>query len=61
MREYKRYYHKNEKSLTVLYEFESENEMNLSGFLQDPRRTTCFMSDEKYYVGGHFDEQEAQG
>ncbi|GHV06450.1 hypothetical protein FACS1894217_05150 [Clostridia bacterium] len=41
--------------LTVLFEFDTEQEMNESGLLQDKRRTTCFASDGKYYVGGHFE------
>lgn len=28
-----------------------------SGLLLDPRRTTCFMSSGKYYVGGHFEKK----
>lgn len=41
--------------ITVLHEFENEAEMTASGLLNDPRRTTCFMSNGKYYVGGHFE------
>ncbi|MDR1755226.1 MAG: hypothetical protein LBR74_10110 [Eubacterium sp.] len=44
--------------ITVLYEFDTEDEMNESGLLRDPRRTTCFMSSGRYYVGGHFEEGE---
>ncbi len=55
MKEYRRYYYKAEKLLTILYEFDTELEMNESGLLTDPRRTTCFKSGEKYYVGGHFE------
>lgn len=54
MREHKRYYYGNETRLTVLYEFDTEQEMNESGLLNDPNRTTCFASGGKYYVGGHF-------
>ncbi len=39
---------------TTVYEFNTEEEMNASGLLNDPRRTTCFTSDGKYYIGGHF-------
>lgn len=38
---------------TILYEFETEEEMNASGMLNNPNRQTCFMSDGKYYVGLH--------
>ncbi len=55
MKEYKRYYYKDEKQPTILYEFDTELEMNENGLLNDPRRTTCFKSGEKYYVGGHFE------
>ncbi|GHU94377.1 hypothetical protein FACS1894208_05340 [Clostridia bacterium] len=41
--------------MTVLFEFDDEAEMNASGLLNDPRRTTCFVSGGKYYVGGHFE------
>jgi hypothetical protein len=44
--------------ITVLYEFDTEEEMNTSGLLHDKRRTTCFMSAGKYYVGGHFKPTE---
>ncbi len=60
MKEYKRYYCKGEKQLTILYEFDTEQEMNESGLLNDPRRTTCFESGGKYYVGGHFEETEKE-
>lgn len=56
MREYKRYFFRDETRLTVLFEFDSESEMYASGMLHDPRRTTCFMSSGKYYIGGHFEE-----
>ena len=55
MKEYSRYYYKNEKLITILYEFGSENEMIESGFLRNPARTTCFTSSGKHYVGGHFE------
>lgn len=55
MKEYTRYHYKDEKQVTVLYEFDTEAEMNKSGLLNDPRRTTCFQSGGKYYVGGHFE------
>ena len=58
MKEHSRYYYKNEEQITILYEFDSENEMNASGLLRDPRRTTCFISSGKYYVGGHFEAVE---
>jgi len=41
--------------MTILYEFDTEAEMNASGLLHDSRRTTCFMSNGKYCVGGHFE------
>ena len=41
--------------MTVLYEFDNEAEMNAGGLLHDSRRTTCFMSSGKCYVGGHFE------
>jgi hypothetical protein len=56
MKVYREYYYKNEPELTVLYEFDSEEEVNASGLLDDKRRTTCFMSDGQYFVGGHFKE-----
>jgi len=43
--------------MTVLYEFDTQDELNASGLLLDPRRTTCFMSSGKYYVGGHFEQE----
>ena len=55
MKEYDRYYYNGEKRPTILYEFDNEAEMNESGLLTDPRRTTCFESGGKYYVGGHFE------
>lgn len=55
MKEHSRYHFQGESALTVMYEFDTEDEMKASGFLDDPRRTTCFMSSGKYYVGGHFD------
>lgn len=55
MKEYNRYYYKDEMQLTILYEFDSEAEMNGSGLLNDPHHTTCFVSNGKYYVGGHFE------
>jgi hypothetical protein len=41
--------------MTVLYEFDDEAEMNACNLRNDPRRTTCFVSNGKYYVGGHFE------
>lgn len=61
MREYSRYHFQNEVQLTVLYEFDTEAEMDASGLLKDPRRTTCFVSAGKYYVGGHFETEAAYG
>lgn len=55
MREYKRYYYKDEKRLRILYEFDTAAEMNESGLSNDPRCMTCFESDGKYYVGGYFE------
>jgi uncharacterized protein YjaZ len=55
MKEYKRYFFQNETQVTILYEFDSEAKMKASGLLHDPRRTTCFMSSGKYYIGGHFE------
>jgi len=60
MKEYKRYYARGEAEITILYEFETEREMYASGLIEDPRRTTCFMSSSKYYVGGHFEEGDKQ-
>ncbi len=60
MKEYSRYqakYEPQDAPITVLYEFETEEEMNATGLLRDPRRTTCFMSSGKYYVGGHFETE----
>jgi len=48
-----------EGMMTVLYEFGTKDEMKASGLLRDPRRTTCYVSSGKYYIGGHFDEWEA--
>jgi len=42
--------------ITILYKFDTEDEMNASGLLNDPRRTTCFTSAGKYFVGGHFED-----
>ena len=42
--------------ITTLYEFDTEEDMNASGLLNDKRRTTCFTSSGKWYVGGHFRE-----
>ena len=42
--------------LTLLYEFETEEDARASGLIDDPRRTTCFASGGKTYVGGHFEE-----
>ena len=53
MKKVKEYYFKNETIKTILYEFETKEEMDASGMLDDPKRQTCFMSDEKYYVGLH--------
>lgn len=63
MQEYKRYqakYEPQDAPITVLYVFDTEEEMNASGLLKDPRRTTCFVSAGKYYVGGHFETEAAQ-
>ena len=62
MKEYSRYQAQYEPAgspITILYEFDTEEEMNASGLLDDPRRTTCFMSAGAYYVGGHFEEEAA--
>jgi hypothetical protein len=58
VKEYKRYRYKTEEQITILYEFDNEAEMYASGLLHDLRRTTCFMSGGKYYVGGHFETKE---
>ena len=55
MRVHRRYHYMGETQLTILYEFDTEAEMNESGLMNDPRRTTCFESGGKYYVGGHFE------
>ena len=55
MRVHRHYHYMGETQLTILYEFDTEAEMNESGLLNDPRRTTCFESGGKYYVGGHFE------
>ena len=59
MKEHSRYYFKSETVLTVLFEFDTEKEMHESGLINNPRRTTCFMSAGKYYVGGHFEKEAA--
>ena len=41
--------------MTVLYEFDSKDEVIANGILNDPRRTTSFANRGKFYVGGHFD------
>ena len=65
MREHKRYHFEGILGLyeadppgviTILYEFDTEDEMNASGLLRNSRRTTCFMSSGKHYVGGHFEK-----
>ena len=59
MKEHSRYqakYEPNDAPVTILYEFDSQDEMFASDLLRDPRRTTCFVSGGKYYVGGHFEE-----
>ena len=63
MKEHSRYpakYEPQDAPITILYEFDTEDEMNTSGLLHDPCRTTCFMSGGKYYVGGHFETEVAQ-
>ncbi|GHV36281.1 hypothetical protein FACS1894187_10630 [Synergistales bacterium] len=60
MKEHNRYYYRGEEQLTILYEFDTEDEINASGLLSDPRRTTCFMNSGKYYVGGHFEAAETK-
>lgn len=57
---YTRYHFRDEKEMTVLYEFDSEEEMTASKLLDDPRRTTCFISAGKYYIGGHFEEDKSE-
>lgn len=57
MKVHTRFHFKDEKEVTTLYEFETESEMHESGFLSDHRRTTCFVSGGKYYVGGHFGDE----
>ena len=42
---------------TVLYEFDTEAAARASGLIDDPRRTTCYMSGGKCYVGGHFEKE----
>lgn len=61
MRVYSRYqarYEPQGAPMTVLYEFDSEEEMKESGLLYNANRTTCFVSDGKYYVGGHFEREK---
>jgi hypothetical protein len=41
--------------LTTCYEFDTQDEARASGLIDDPRRTTCFRSSGKCYVGGHFE------
>lgn len=53
MKKVKEYYFKDETIKTTLYEFDTEEEMNASRILNDPKRQTCFISDGKYYVGLH--------
>ena len=45
---------------TVMFKFDTLKEMNASGLLDDPRRTTCFISGGKYFVGGHFGEEDLE-
>lgn len=59
MKLHDKYYYKDEEILTISYQFDTEEEMNASGLLDDPRRTSCFMSSGKYYVCGHFAEEDA--
>jgi hypothetical protein len=47
-----------EDVMTLLYEFDTKEEVNKSKLLHDPQRTTCFMSSGKYYVGGNFENRE---
>jgi len=53
MKKVKEYYFRDETIKTILYEFDTEEEMNASRMLNDPKRQTCFISDGKYYVGLH--------
>jgi hypothetical protein len=41
--------------MTTSYEFDTQEEARASGLIDDPRRTTCYMSSGKCYVGGHFE------
>lgn len=57
MREHSRYqakYEPEDAPITVLYEFDTEEEVYASELLQNPCRTTCFASGGKFYIGGHF-------
>jgi len=54
---YQAYYEPANSPITVTYEFDTEIEMKNSGLIDDPRRTTCYMSRGKYYVGGHFENE----
>jgi hypothetical protein len=56
MKEYARYHFRDELEVTIVYEFDTEEEMKQSGLLDDERWTTCYMSSGKYYVGGHFEK-----
>jgi hypothetical protein len=57
MKEYARYHFRDELEVTIVYEFDAEEEMKQSGLLDDERWTTCYMSSGKYYVGGHFENE----
>ena len=61
MRVHSRYqakYEPEDAPVTVLYEFNTEEEMKKSGLLHNVNRTTCFASDGKYYIGGHFEREK---
>lgn len=53
MKKVKEYYFRDENVKTILYEFDTEQELNDSNLLNDINRVTCFISDGKYYIGLH--------
>lgn len=54
MKKFMSYKNKETLQTIIVYEFDDEEEMKNSGLLFDNRRTTCFISSGKYYVGGIF-------
>jgi hypothetical protein len=55
MKKVDEYIFKPENRKVALYQFDTKEEMEKSGLLNNPKRHTCFVSDGKYYVGLYMD------